>query len=254
MTDKKHEEEWQLVWKEEFTTNHIDQATWNFVEGGWGFGNKELQHYTNRQQNARIENNQLIIEAHKENYQDNPYTSAKLTTKGKHDWLYGRFEIKAKLPKGLGIWPAIWMMPTDMELYSGWPACGEIDIMEAIGHEPDKVYGTIHYGVPHTFKGSYYRLPLGENFQDDFHVFAIEWEENEIRWYVDDELYGTQTNWFSKDKQTEESHPFPAPFNRTFYLQLNLAVGGEWPGYPDGTTQFPQQMTVDYIKVYQKSN
>jgi beta-glucanase (GH16 family) len=242
---------WKLVWEDSFNTSEIDTTKWNFVEGGWGFGNDEWQYYTNRSKNARIENHQLVIEADKEKYKNQFYTSAKLTTKGKADWKYGRFSIRAKLPEGQGIWPAIWMMPTDMEAYSGWPACGEIDIMELVGHKPETVHGTLHYGVPHTYTGESFTLP-DKKFSDDFHVFTLDWDPNEFKWYVDDVLYAKQTDWFSKNINDGCKHPYPAPFNREFYLQLNLAVGGKWPGYPDESTIFPQKMLIDYVRVYQR--
>lgn len=245
---------WDLIWEDTFTGSKIDETKWNFINDGGGFGNNELQHYTSRQTNARLENNTLIIEAHNEPYKGNKYTSTKMTTKDKAFWKYGRFVIRARLPEGQGIWPAIWMMPKDMECYSGWPACGEIDIMELIGHEPDTVYGTLHYGLPHTYTGEKYILPNGKKFSEDFHEFSIEWEPNAIRWYVDGIHYATQTNWFSKQMKDGGQEPYPAPFDREFYLQLNLAVGGKWPGYPTESTVFPQRMEVDFVRVYQKKS
>lgn len=253
MTLSEPEAKWNLVWEETFGFPEIDESRWNFVEGGTGFGNEESQYYTNRQENARIEKGMLVLEARKEEYKGMEYTSAKLTTRGKAAWKYGRFSIRAKLPEGQGIWPAIWMMPEDMQRYSGWPACGEIDIMELIGHQPGTVYGTLHYGVPHTYTGESYQLPENKKFSDDFHVFTLDWEPGEFRWYVDGELYARQDKWFSTSMGTGEQNPQGAPFDRGFYLQLNLAVGGKWPGYPDHTTQLPQQMVIEYIKVYQKT-
>lgn len=247
-------QQWNLIWEETFKLPEIDTGKWNFVEGGWGFGNEESQYYTARKENARVENGMLILEARQEAYEKMGYTSAKLTTKGKAAWTYGRFSIRAKLPEGQGIWPAIWMMPEDMERYTGWPACGEIDIMEQIGHQPGTVYGTLHYGLPHTYTGENYTLPGNAKFSDDFHVFTLDWEPGEFRWYVDGVLYARQNKWFSKPGKTGENVPRYAPFDREFYLQLNLAVGGKWPGYPDETTTFPQQMMIDYIKVYQKQD
>ena len=247
-------DEWNLVWEERFTGTKIEEANWNYTEGSWGFGNDELQYYTAREENARIENGLLILEAKEEKYEGMNYTSAKLSTKGKASWKYGRFEIKAKLPEGQGIWPAIWMMPEDMELYSGWPACGEIDIMELIGHQPGTVYGTLHYGTPHTYTGENYSLPDNKKFSEGFHIFTLDWEPGEFRWYVDDVLYATQTKWFSNHKETGTKHSGFAPFDRAFYLQVNLAVGGKWPGNPDDSTSFPQKMEIDYIKVFQKLN
>ncbi|HEU5139657.1 MAG TPA: carbohydrate binding domain-containing protein, partial [Bacillales bacterium] len=246
-------EKWKLIWEDEFNAKKIDTSKWNFIEGGGGYGNNELQNYTSRKKNARVEDGHLVIEAHKEQYQGNDYTSAKLTTEGKGDWTYGRFEIRAKLPEGQGIWPAIWMMPTDYQLYGTWPSSGEIDIMELLGDDPDTVYGTLHFGNPHSQAGAPYSLEEG-TFTDSYHTFAIEWEPGEFRWYVDGKLYQKQNRWFSKLSGAAAPFTYPAPFDRDFYLQLNLAVGGNWPGNPDATTQFPQQMLVDYVKVYKLNN
>ena len=243
-------EEWNLVWEDEFNGESIDEDKWNFVQGGDGYGNNEWQHYTNREKNARVEGGSLVIEAHKEQFGGNDYTSAKLTTQNKGDWTYGRYEIKAKLPKGQGMWPAIWMMPTDYELYSGWPATGEIDIMELLGHDPDTVYGTLHYGKPWKNTGESYDLPVGD-FSDEYHTFTLDWEPGEFRWYVDGILYAKQNDWFTKNENEAAPYTYPAPFDRDFFLQLNLAVGGNWPGYPDDSTIFPNQMLVDYVKVYE---
>ncbi|WP_214482467.1 family 16 glycosylhydrolase [Bacillus sp. SM2101] len=245
-------EKWDLVWGDEFDGEDIDISKWNYIEAGNGFGNNELQFYTSRQKNARLDGKgNLIIEAHMENYEQREYTSAKLTTEGKGDWTYGKFEIRAKLPEGQGIWPAIWMMPTDYEMYGKWPSSGEIDIMELLGHKPGTVHGTIHYGVPWTHTGGFFTLPNEEKFSEDFHVFSIVWEPGEIRWYVDGILYLKQQKWFSKQSDANEKFNYPAPFNRDFYIQLNLAVGGNWPGSPDETTLFPQQFLIDYVRVYQ---
>ncbi|MDP5275155.1 carbohydrate binding domain-containing protein [Chengkuizengella axinellae] len=244
-------EKWSLVWEDDFEDAQIDESKWNFIQGGGGYGNHELQNYTNRSENARIEDGSLVIEAHEENFGAEEYTSAKLTTEGKGDWKYGRFEIRAKSPEGQGIWPAIWMMPTDYQVYNVWPSSGEIDIFELVGHDPYTVHGTLHYGSPHTYTGESYQLPNGEKFSDDYHTYTIEWEPGEIRWYVDDVLFSKQNDWFSKDPNNPENYTYPAPYDREFYLQLNLAVGGDWPGYPDETTVFPQQFLIDYVRVYE---
>ncbi len=245
------DDEWELVWKDEFEGPKIDTSKWNFIEKGDGFGNNELQFYTGRPENAYIENGCLILRAIPEDYQGNEYTSAKLTTQNKGDWTYGRFEIKAKMPIGQGLWPAIWMMPTDEKMYGGWPNCGEIDIMEYLGHKPDTVYGTVHYGIPHSqSQGEPYILTNGKKFSDDFHVFGLEWLPGEIRWLIDGKVYQTQKYWYSRAPKEATDFTYPAPFDRNFYLQLNLAVGGNWPGDPDETTVFPQTMAVDYVRVY----
>lgn len=244
-------EGWTLVWNDEFEASQIDLQKWEFEINAQGGGNNELQYYTNRKQNAFIENGALVIQALKETFTGpegtRDYTSARLRTKNKGDWKYGRFDIRAKPPYGQGLWPAIWMLPTDW-VYGGWAASGEIDIMELVGHETDRVYGTLHYGgtwPQNVHTGTFYRLPTGV-FPSDFHLFTLEWEEKEMRWYVDGSHYQTQAKWHST------AAPFPAPFDQRFHLLLNVAVGGNWPGNPDATTIFPQRMVVDYVRIYKK--
>lgn len=245
--------EWVLVWEDDFSGDSIDESRWNFIQGAGGYGNNELQNYTSRTENARLEKGRLIIEAREENYGGSPYTSAKLTSAGKGEWTYGRYEFRAKLPEGQGIWPAVWMMPADMDVYGGWPSCGEIDIMELVGHEADTVHGTLHYGMPWKYTGDSYSLD-GEKFSEDFHIFTLIWLPGEMRWYVDGYLFQTQTDWYSQLNSPEAPFTFNAPFDRDFYLQLNVAVGGNWPGYPDETTSFPQRMEIDWIRVYESSS
>ncbi len=246
--DSGQDGDWKLVWQDEFNGEAVDGSRWNFELGASGWGNNEWQNYTARSQNAYILDSVLVIEARKENYEGSEYTSARMTTKNKGDWLYGRFEIRAKLPFGQGIWPAIWMLPTDWE-YGGWAASGEIDIMELVGHEPSTVHGTLHYGDSwpgNVHTGTSFSLDNGR-FADEYHLFALEWEPGEMRWYVDGELYATQDEWYSN------SAPWPAPFDKRFHILLNVAVGGNWPGYPDETTQFPQRMYIDYVRVYERA-
>lgn len=245
---------WKEVWKDEFEGAAIDHSKWNFVQGANGYGNNELQNYTNRPENARVEDGNLVIEAREDQYQGTRYSSAKLTTEGKGDWTYGKYEIRAKMPAGRGIWPAVWMMPSDQKLYSAWPASGEIDIMELLGHEPGKIYGTLHFGVPHQQAQGSYTLSDKGSFADDYHTYAIEWEPGEVRYYVDGILYSKQNEWFSKSNQEGEKYTYPAPFDRNFFLQLNVAVGGDWPGTPDSSTAFPQKMLVDYVRVYERAS
>jgi len=242
---------WELVWHDEFDGPNIDLTKWEHEVNGQGGGNNELQYYTDRELNSIIDNGKLAIRALKETYTGpdgtREYTSARLRTKNKGDWKYGRFEIRAKLPLGQGLWPAIWMLPTDW-VYGGWAASGEIDIMELLGQDPQKVYGTLHYGgqsPDNVQTGDSYSLITG-SFSSSYHTFTLEWEENEIRWYVDGTLYATQTSWYSS------SAPYPAPFDQRFHIILNVAVGGNWPGNPDNTTTFPQTMLVDYVRVYKK--
>ncbi len=240
-------QDWQLVWSDEFDTPGApDPERWNYDIGGHGWGNQELQYYTDREVNARVEGGVLVIEAHRETFSGSDYTSARLVTRDRAAWRYGRIEARIKLPFGQGIWPAFWMLPEDSP-YGGWPAGGEIDIMEYLGHDTDRVYGTLHSGggaLGHRFTGTHYDLVEG-TFEENFHVFALEWEPRVMRWYVDGELYLTQVSWSSA------GGPYPAPFDTPFHILINLAVGGQWPGYPDETTTFPQRMEVDYVRVYE---
>ncbi|KAA3610095.1 MAG: glycoside hydrolase family 16 protein [Calditrichaeota bacterium] len=237
---------WQLVWNDEFDSTAIDLQKWNF-ETGPDWYNNEAQYYSGPYENTLLANDLLVIEARKENREGREYTSSRMTTQFKGGWLYGKFEVRARMPSGKGLWPAIWMMPTHSS-YGDWPRSGEIDIMELVGHDTKTVHGTLHYGdlPPNNIQsGTFYSSSSGNDFYEDFHVFTLEWEENDMRWYVDGELYQTQTQWFTVNGD------YPAPFNREFFLILNVAVGGNWPGYPDETTNFPQRMYIDYVRVYQ---
>ncbi len=243
---------WKLVWSDEFNgpdNSGVDPGKWVMETGGGGWGNNELETYTDRLENVHIENGSLVIKANQETYtgtdgRTRNYTSGRLKTQGKFSRQYGRFEARIKLPQGQGIWPAFWMLGDDFP-QAGWPACGEIDIMENIGKEPFTVHGTIHgpgysggSGI-----GAAFNLAGGRKFADDYHVFAIEWEPDIIRWLVDGQVYQTRT-------------PADLPagrkwvFDHSFFILLNLAVGGNWPGNPDATTVFPQKMFVDYVRVY----
>ncbi len=234
---------WNLVWQDEFNDPQIDKAKWAFEIGGNGWGNSELEYYSDRPENARIEAGHLIIEARKEDYKGRQYSSARMKTQGLGEWAYGRIEGRIRIPGGQGIWPAFWMLGNNFARV-GWPGSGEIDIMENIGKEPGRVHGTIHGPGYSGAQGptSPYDLKSGA-FSDDFHVYAIEWETAEIRWYVDDQLYKTIA---PKDV------PGKWVFDHPFFILLNVAVGGGWPGYPNSTTVFPQTMQVDYVRVYQK--
>ena len=245
---------WRLVWSDEFEGDKLDESRWSYQygtgasEGLYGWGNNELQYYTDREENVFVKDGKLHIVARDEIYEESIFTSARIRTIHKGDWRYGKFEIRAKMPIGQGIWPAIWMMPTD-NVYGGWAASGEIDIMEYLGHEPHRVHGTLHYGGEspnNVHTGTHYDLPSG-TFHEDFHTFTLEWEYGEMRWYVNGEHYQTQNDWYT------ERHPFPAPFDQRFHMILNVAVGGNWPGYPDHTTEFPQEMVIDYVRVYEFS-
>ncbi|WP_374585469.1 family 16 glycosylhydrolase [Pseudoduganella sp.] len=235
---------WVLDWSDEFDGDALDTRKWTPEVAGHGFGNNEMQFYTARRENVRVEGGNLVIEARREAWQGRQYTSARLKTAGLVERRYGRFEARIKLPRGQGIWPAFWMLGADIGKV-GWPRSGEIDIMENIGKEPGIVHGTLHgpgYSGEKGF-GAPSALAPGLQYADGFHVFAVEWEPGEIRWYRDGRHYHT-------------ARPAAVPgewvFEQPFFLLLNLAVGGYWPGYPDATTRFPQQMLVDYVRIYQK--
>lgn len=250
--------EYHLVWSDDFLESELNIADWNYEMRAPGWVNNELQEYTDSIENVYVKDGNLVLKARKTTVSENGvskdyYTSGKVTTQNKHDFKYGKFEIRAKAPKGQGLWPAIWMMPTDESFYGQWPKCGEIDIMELLGHEPNVVYGTIHYGEPHREQQRKFVLE-GETFADDYHTYAVEWEPGEIRFYIDGILYHTANDWFTKVEGKGEV-TYPAPFDQPFYLQMNLAVGGNWPGKPDATTDFENaEFKVDYVKVYQKDS
>jgi len=240
---------WELVWHDEFDGVALDPTKWEFEVNGKGGGNHELQYYLTN--NVRVGDGMLRIEARKEQYTGpdgtREYTSSRIRTRHKGDWTYGRFEIRARLPSGRGLWPAIWLLPTG-ERFGSWPHSGEIDLMELVGHKPAEVLGTLHYSDRqgrHRYHGTNTTLMTG-TFADSFHDFRLEWERGVFRWYVDDRLYQTQTNW------TRRRGEYPAPFDQPFHLLLNVAVGGGLPGNPDASTTFPQAMVVDYVRVYRR--
>lgn len=240
----------KLVWSDEFDGPTLDYSKWECEVNAFGGGNNELQLYTDRAENVRVENGHLVLELRRDQAAISgtvrEYSSGRVRTKHRGDWKYGRIEVRAKLPQGHGVWPAIWMLPTD-ERYGGWARSGEIDILELKGQEPNLAYGTLHYGAAwpnNQHSGETYRLTTG-SFADDFHTFAIEWTEGKMIWMIDGMAYQTQTKW------NTDAGSFPAPFNERFHLILNVAIGGGFVGNPDGTAQFPQSMLIDYVRVYQ---
>ncbi len=242
---------WRLVWQDDFNGNQLDFNQWEIEINAFGGGNQELQIYTDRKENVRVEGGNLILEAHRGRTgisgTERDYSSGRIRSKRRGDWTYCRVEIRAQLPPGQGIWPAFWMLPTE-EKYGGWAASGEIDIMEFKGQEPHRVHGTLHYGggwPKNKYSGKPFELKQG-NFTDSFHTFALEWEPKVIRWYVDGELYQTQTEWNSV------GGTYPAPFDQAFHLVFNVAVGGGFVGNPNKETPFPATLKVDWVKVYQR--
>lgn len=246
---------WNLVWSDDFDGpdgSAPEHSKWKFDTGGNKWGNHELEYYTDRRENSRVGHGNLVIEARREDFTGSDgltfhFTSARLTTRGTFSQAYGRFAARIKLPRGQGVWPAFWLMGDTLPSVR-WPDCGEIDIMENIGREPAQVHGSMHGPGYSGMLGytSTYKLPGGPHFSDDFHEFSIEWEPNVVRFYTDQYLYAT---FVPAQLPPGEKWVFDHPF----YIILNLAVGGDWPGSPDATAQFPQQMLVDYVRVYTKS-
>ena len=243
--------EGKLVWSDEFDgTGLPDPSKWGYDQGdgcpgNCGWGNNELQYYTtNKTENARVENGHLIVEARKERTLTRDYSSARLVSKNKGDWTYGRMVIRAKVPSGRGVWPAIWMLPTDW-IYGGWPASGEIDIMEFVGYMPDSLFGSVHTERFNHVAGTQVTKGIySTTLSSDFHEYSIEWDEQNIRFYFDGQLYQTFVN------RNEGSGAWP--FDRNFHMILNVAVGGNWGGKMGvDTSIWPQRMEVDYVRVYQ---
>lgn len=251
-----HGQVYELVWSDEFNGTELSEESWEYQIGSGtayglpaGWGNNELQYYTNFSRNVDVSNGTLKINAINESFGGRNYTSARIRTMGNHEFLYGRIEGRIKLPSTSGVWPAFWMLPTDSP-YGGWAASGEIDVMESV-NLADRVYGTIHHGS--NFPNNQYNgnsINNGTDFSEDFHIYTVEWEPDEIRWYLDGQQFHsvTMNQWFST---SAPSNP-RAPFDSEFHLLLNVAVGGNFPGNPDGSANYPQTMEVDYVRVYQQ--
>lgn len=272
-SDSAQPDDWKLSWSDEFEGTEIDRKKWDFDIGNgfynydasqWisGWGNNELQYYTKEPENAFVKDGKLHIRAIKESLHNCGYSSARLKTRKKDGTAlfaqkYGKFEFRAKLPTGKGVWPALWMLPA-ADKYGPWAASGEIDIMEARGQEPTKVLGTLHYGSQWPNNASSSRefdFPKGSSFAD-FHIYTLEWEPGEIRWAVDGKEYGKQSFWWSskvgKAAKEADLNAWPAPFDQPFYIVMNVAVGGKFLGNPDKTTPFPATMEVDYVRAYER--
>jgi beta-glucanase (GH16 family) len=281
MANTPRKTKWKLVWSDEFEGDRVDPAKWDFDIGNgfydytnnvWvpGWGNEELQYYTREPANASVGDSLLTIRAIKESLHGCGYTSARLKTRRRDGTplftkLYGRVEIRAKVPWGKGLWPALWMLPQE-DRYGGWAASGEIDLMEIVGEKPHEVLNSIHFGSP----GSEARalithvhpLPGGSTVAD-WHVYALEWEPGELRFYVDDVHTCTRDHWWSCSltrngtgvvaRRESDLNPWPAPFDQPFYLVMNVAVGGNFPGAPNSQTKFPAELVVDYVRVYDKA-
>lgn len=241
-------EGYTLLWHDEFNGKSLDESIWNYEPHEPGWTNNELQEYTTSTDNVFLRDGNLVIKAIQT---DDGYTSGKVTSQNKQDFTYGKVVARARVPEGKGLWPAIWMMPQDESYYGQWPKCGEIDIMEVLGHQVDTAYATIHYGEPHGEQQGTYVLDEG-TFASDFHEFSVEWEPGEMRFYIDGNLYHTVNDWFTAVDDVEK--PYPAPFDQPFFVQMNLAVGGDWPGDPDANTDFDKaEFEIDYVRVYQRA-
>jgi beta-glucanase (GH16 family) len=245
---------WKLVWSDEFNGDGLDMSKWTFDVGGNGWGNNELQYYTNGS-NIKVFGGKLIIEARKMPFGGNEYTSSRISTHGKASWTYGKIEARIKLPYGRGIWPAFWMLGENIDS-AGFPNCGEIDIMEMVGStdglENAIIWGSLHRPNLNPTNSDkikseivFYKNAHGNWFNDDYHVFGIQWSSGEIQFYVDNHVY-------KKVRLPASGHDGYSVFRKPFFIILNLAVGGNWPGSPDATTDWPKQMKVDWVRVYQQ--
>ena len=272
-------DQWKPTWADEFEGDKLDAQKWAFDLGNgfgkketsqWisGWGNEELQYYTDKPTNVFVADGMLHIRAVKESVEGFEYSSGRIKTRAADgsalfNQKYGRFEFRAKLPTGQGVWPALWMLP-QKDTYGTWAASGEIDVLEARGQNPHEILGTLHYGSrwpENEHSGETYHLP-DKGTIADFHVYAIEWEPGAIRWFFDGKQYAAQSSWWSSGKNDKEGgvapeneselDPWPAPFDHEFYLIMNVAVGGKFLGNPDETTKFPVEMVVDYVRAYEK--
>lgn len=241
-------EGYRLTWSNEFDGDTLPANEWSYEKGDGcpelcGWGNNELEYYVNSRGNLFFQNGCMIIRAKKQSQGGKQYTSARIKTEGKKTFKFGRVDIRAVMPVGKGIWPAFWFMPEN-SLYGSWPRSGELDMMEYLGHEPDKVYGTVHFGPGPGSKQISRNISADTRLNEAFHLYSLIWEEDKIQWLLDEKLYATITKTDLGDAVY--------PFNEEFYLIIRLAVGGNWPGNPDASTEFPQHLVVDYVRVFEK--
>ncbi len=246
---------YDLLWSDEFDGPTLDESNWNVELRDPGWTNNELQAYVNTPENVFVKDGCLVLKAIETTDENGKksYTSGKVNSQNKRDFLYGKVVIRAKVPEGQGLWPAAWMMPTDEDKYGQWPKCSEIDIMEVLGNETKTAYCTVHYGEPHGSQQGVKTLE-DSSFSDEFHEYSIEWTPGKIKWFIDYVQVLEVNDWFTA-VEGEEEKPYPAPFDQTFFVQMNLAVGGDWPGNPDDTTNFDNaEYLIDYVRVYQKDH
>lgn len=251
MKDKLSYSGYQLIFEEQFDAPRLRREDWNVELHDPGWVNEEWQRYVDSGETICLREGRLLIRPVKTARPDGAadYASGRINTQGKHEFTYGIFEARLKVPQGKGFLPAFWLMAAEEERYGFWPCCGEIDIMEIMGQEPRKNYGTIHYGLPHEQNQGSITLEDGD-FAQEFHTFSLEWRPGRLRWYVDGVLYHEAANWYSV-RADGSREAFPAPFDHKMYLILNLAVGGSWVGYPDESTDFSgAALEVEFVKVY----
>lgn len=241
--------QYREVFFDDFTGEELNREVWNVELHEPGWVNEELQEYVDSTENIYLKDSHLIIQPVKG--PDGSITSGRISTMDKVVFTYGKFEVRAKVPKGNGYLPAFWLMTNDEEKYGQWPRCGEIDCMEVLGHKTDTVYGTIHYGIPHGQQQGEYTILEGADLSEDFHVYTCEWEIGKIAWYIDGIKYYETGDWYAQ-LDDDIKVAYPAPFNHPFYIILNLAIGGSWVGYPKETDLVDQPFVVDYVRVYQK--
>ncbi len=246
-------EGYTILWSDEFDGTTLDESKWTREQRSPGWTNGELQEYTSSDDNIFLRDGCLVLRAIEEERNGSPYyTSGKVNSRNKQDFMYGKVVVSACVPEGQGLWPAIWMMPNQENYYGSWPKCGEIDIMEILGNDVTTSYSTIHYGNPHSQQQGLITLDNG-SFADGFHEYSVEWEPGEMRFYTDDVLVLTVNDWYCGGEGVDKE--YPAPFNQNFFVQMNLAVGGSWPGNPDETTDFENaEFLIDYVRVYQKDS
>lgn len=241
-----------LKWQDEFDGEELNRSDWNVELHEPGWVNAELQEYVDSEENIFIRDGKLVLHPIQTKNEDGTYsyTSGRVNTQNKHDFTYGLFVARAKVPVGTGYLPAFWMMPQDENLYGQWPRCGEIDIMEVHGSDTVTTYGTVHYGNPHKQNQGTYAAD-GVDFASDFHEFAVEWLPGELIWYVDGVEFYRTSEWYSAT-EGQGTIAYPAPFDQPFHVILNLAVGGSWVGYPDDAAFQSSDYEIDYVRVYQK--
>lgn len=249
---------YNLLWHDEFDGDTLNTDIWTREVREVGWTNNELQAYVDSEDNVFVKDGALVLKAiETEENGKKSYTSGKVNSQNKADFQYGKVVASAKVPRGKGLWPAIWMMPKDESYYGQWPKCGEIDIMEVLGNDVTTMYSTLHYGEPHGEQQGTYKIEKvfdEGTFETNYHEYSVEWEPGEMRWYLDDMLILTTNDWFSA-VEGEDDKPYPAPFDQPFFVQMNLAVGGNWPGDPDEYTNFDNaEFKIDYVRVYQKDS